>query len=129
MSRWVLPWAVRWLVVAGLGVAAHPGDGDGVQGPVEVAVAAAVESVSGPLPAAGFQRGGAGQGGEGGLAADPAAVGPADEQLRGDDGADAGLGEQGRPGRVLFEQGEQFRVELVGSGLTGTGSERRSTAG
>jgi hypothetical protein len=94
------------LVVAGLGVAAQPGDGDGVQG--------SVEAVPDPLPAAGFQRGGAGERGEGGLVADPAAVGPADEQLGGGDRADAGFGEQRRPGRMLFDQGEQFRVELGG---------------
>ena len=40
------------VVGAGLGVAAHAGDRDGVKGPVEVSVAATVESVSGPLPAA-----------------------------------------------------------------------------
>jgi len=33
----------------GFGVAAEPGQGDGVQGPVELAVAAAVEPVAGGL--------------------------------------------------------------------------------
>ena len=80
------------LVVAGLAVAAHACDGDGVQGPVEVAVAAAVEAMSGSLAAAGFKRGDAGESGACGFVTDPAAVGPADEQLGGGDGADAGLG-------------------------------------
>jgi hypothetical protein len=84
-------------------VAAHPGDGHGVQGAVEVAVAAAVEAVPDPLAAAGFQRGGAG---EGGFVAGPAAVRPADERLSGGDRADARLGEQRRPGGVLGDQGE-----------------------
>lgn len=104
------------VVVAGLLVTTHAGDRHGVKGPVEVSVAAAVESVPGPLPAAGFQRGGAGQGGEGGLAADPTSMRPAHEQLRGDNGPDSGLGEQGRSGRVLPEQGHQFGIELVDLG-------------
>src|ERR1700729_1514844 len=62
----------------GLGgrVAAHPVDGDDVQGPVELAVAEAVEPV--PVGAAGGDGHGrgAGQHREGGFAADPACVGP-----------------------------------------------------
>ena len=100
------------LVGAGFWVAAHPGDGDGVQGAVEVAVAAAVESVTGALAAAGFERRDAGQGGECGFVADPSAVGPADQQLGGDDRSDAGFGEQRRPGRVLLDQVEQLGIEL-----------------
>ena len=115
MSRWVLPWAAAFgFVGAGFGVAAHPGDRDGVQGAVEVAVAAAVEPVPGPLSAAGLQRGDAGEGGEGGFVADPAAVGPADQQLRSDDGADAGFGEQRRAGGVLRLTRRQLGVELGG---------------
>ena len=95
-------------------MAAHPGDGDGVQGAVEAAVAAAVEAVAGALTAAGFQRGDAGEGGEGGFVADASAVGPADQQLRGDDGADTGFGEQGRSGGVLLDRVEQLGVELGG---------------
>ena len=88
-------------VGAGFVVAAQSGDRDRVQGAVEVSVAGAAESVAGALAAAGLERSDAGQGGECGFAADPAAVGPADQQLGGDDGADAGLGEQRRSGRVL----------------------------
>jgi hypothetical protein len=62
------------LVGNGLWVAAHAGDGDDVQGSVEVPIAASVEPVSGVLSAAGFQWTDAGQSGEGGLVADPAAV-------------------------------------------------------
>ena len=39
-------------------------------------------------------------------------VGPADQQLRGHDRADAGLGEQGRAGRVLLDQLEQLGIEF-----------------
>ena len=70
---------------------------------LRAAVASAVESVAGALAAAGLERSDAGEGGEGGLAADPAEVGPADQQLGGDDGADAGLGEQRRSGRVRLD--------------------------
>ncbi len=51
-------------------MATHPGDGDGVERTVEVSVAAAVEAVPCPLPAARFQRCRAGEGREGRLAAD-----------------------------------------------------------
>ena len=100
------------LVGAGLGVASHPGDRDGVQGAVQRSVAAAVEAVPRALAAAGLDRGDAGQGGERGFVADASVVRPADQQLRGDDWADARLGEQRRPGRVLLDQLEQLGVEL-----------------
>ena len=71
MSRWVLPSALRSdLVGASLGMASHPGDGDGVQSAVECSVAAAVEAVPGALSAAGFERGHAGEGGERGFVTD-----------------------------------------------------------
>lgn len=87
-------------------MAARPGDSDGVQCRVERAVAGAVEAVPGSLSAAGFQWCHSGEGGEGCLVADPAAVGSADEQLGGGDGADARLGEQRWAGGVLADQGE-----------------------
>lgn len=87
------------LVVAGLGVAPDSGAGHGVQG-----AAAAVESVAVVLAAADLDGGDPGKRGERGLAADPPVVGSADQQLRGDDRADAGLGEQRRAGRVLGDQ-------------------------
>src|SRR5512147_2285329 len=86
------------LVGARLLVAAQPRDRDGVQRPVEVAVPAAVEPVPDALPAAGLQWGGAGERGERGLTAHPPRMRPGDEQLRGDDGPDAGLGEAGPAG-------------------------------
>jgi hypothetical protein len=48
------------LVVDGFGVASEPGDGDGVQGTVEISVAAPVAPVPGALPAAGFEGSGSG---------------------------------------------------------------------
>ena len=103
-------------VGAGFVVAAQSGDRDRVQGAVEVSVAGTAESVSGALAAAGLERGDAGQGGECGFVADPAAVGPADQELGGDDGADAGFGEQRRSGRVLRDEDQQLGVELGGLG-------------
>ena len=94
-------------------MAAHWGDRDGVQCPVQGAVTAAVEAVACLLAAAGFQRRDASQAGEGGLVPDPAGVRPAHQQLGGNDRSDAGLGEQRGPGRVLLEQGQQFGVEFV----------------
>lgn len=46
--------------------------------------------------------------------ADPAGVGPADEQLGGGDWPNTGFGEQYRPGGVLPDQGEQLRVKFGG---------------
>ena len=51
----------------GAGAAAHPGERDGVQGVVEVPVAAAVEAVADGFAAAGGDGVDAGEGGEGGL--------------------------------------------------------------
>lgn len=62
----------------------------GVQRPVQLPVTGAVESVAHGLPGAGGDGGDAGEGGECGLVAEPAGVGPADEDLRGGDHADAG---------------------------------------
>jgi len=39
-------------------------------------------------------------------------VGPADQQLRGHDGADSRLGEQGQPCGVLLDEVEQLGVEF-----------------
>jgi len=90
-------------VVEGGGVAAHPGDGDGVQGAVELAVAEPVEPVPVSAAGGGGGRGGAGEHGEGGFAADPPSMGPGEQDLRGGQRADTGLGgDQARghaPGR------------------------------
>ncbi len=93
-------------VVAGFLVAAQPGDCDGVQCPVQVAVATSVEPVSGPLSATCLQWCDPGEGGECCFASDPAAVGPGDQQLRGGHGPDAGFAQQCRTSRVFFDQGE-----------------------
>jgi len=77
-------------VAAGAWAAAHAGQGDGVYGPVQCSVAAAVEPVPGPLAAAGCQRAGTGEGGEGGVVAHSAGVGEADHGLGGADRSDAG---------------------------------------
>ena len=61
-------------VGAGRGVVLQPGEHDRVQRPVELAIAGAVEPMSGDLPGARRDRGDAGQGGERGLAAQPSAV-------------------------------------------------------
>ncbi len=96
----------------GFWVASHAGDGDGVQCSVQGAVAAAVEAMPGALPAACLERGDSGQRCERCFVADPPVVGPADQQLRGDDRADPGFGEQCRPCWVLFDQVEQLRIEF-----------------
>jgi hypothetical protein len=82
----------------GFVVAAQSGDRDRVESTIKVPVASAAQSVSGPLAAAGLERGDTSQRGKCGFAADAAAVGPADQKLGGDDGADAGLGQQRRSG-------------------------------
>jgi hypothetical protein len=81
-------------------VAAQSGDRDRVEGTVEVPVAGPAQSVSGPLAAAGLDRGDTGKRGERGFAADAAAVGSADQKLGGDDWADAGFAEQRRSGGI-----------------------------
>ena len=103
-------------VVAGFGVAAEPGDRDGVQGAVEVSVAHSAEPVPGALAAAGFERRDAGEGCECGFVADASAVGPADQQLGGDDRSDTGFGEQSRAGRVLRDEDQQLGVQFGGLG-------------
>src|SRR5690242_3707474 len=63
-------------VGAGVGIVAQPGQRDGVQGAVELAVAGPVEAVAGRLARAGGDRCDAGEHGEGSIVADPARVGP-----------------------------------------------------
>src|SRR5437870_5577278 len=81
-------------VVAGGGVVLAAVEDDRVQGAVELAVAAAAEPMSDRLAARGRQRGDAGETREAGFRADAVAVRPGDDQLRGDDRADARLVEQ-----------------------------------
>jgi hypothetical protein len=97
----------------GGGVAAHPADGDDLQGAVELAVAEAVEPV--PVGAAGRyrDRGGARQHGEGGLAVDPPGVGERQQDLRGGERADASLG-GGQAGREVVDQDGDLLFQLGG---------------
>jgi hypothetical protein len=69
---------------------------DGVQGSVQLPVPATVAAMADHLTRRGRHRGRPSQHGEGGLGAESARMGPADQQLGGVDGADPGLGEQGR---------------------------------
>ncbi len=100
------------LIGAGLWMASHPGDGDGVQCPVQRAVATAVEAMPRALAATCFQGRDASQRCERCLVTDPTVVGPADQQLRGHDWADPGLGKKRRPCRMLLDQLEQLGVEF-----------------
>src|SRR6476661_5325811 len=81
------------------GAVGHAGQGDGVQGAVERAVAAAVEPVAYGAPAAGLEGAGPGQGGERGVVAAAAGVGEADNRLGGANRADAMA--VGQPGGQL----------------------------
>jgi hypothetical protein len=74
-----------------------------VQGAVERAVAAAVESVAYGAPAAGLQGAGPGQGGERGVVPAAAGVGEADNRLGGANRADAMA--VGQPGGQLVDDG------------------------
>src|SRR3954452_4690050 len=79
--------ACGWVVLAAV-------QDDGVQGAVELAVAAAAEAGADRLAARGWEWCDAGEAGEGGFGANAAWVGPGDDQLCGDDRADAGFVEQ-----------------------------------
>jgi hypothetical protein len=75
--------AASCFVVAGIFMAAEPGDRNGVQGAVEVSVAHSAEPVPGALAAAGFEWGDAGERGERCFVANASAMGPADQELGG----------------------------------------------
>jgi hypothetical protein len=100
------------LVVGGcFGVMVDAGEGDDVQGPVQLAVAAAVQSVSSLLSAGGVERAGAGECGEGRFARHAVGVAAGDEQLGGADGSDAAFLEQ--IGRDLGEDADEPAVDLL----------------
>jgi hypothetical protein len=116
-----------------------------VDGPVEGAVAAAVEAVAHGVSAAGWYRAGAGEGGERGVVAATAGVGERRDGLGGGDGSDAGaLGETGcevldnglQLDAVVFEcasgvvddQGEAADLG-VADGLFAAGVAGEATAG
>ena len=104
-----------------MGAVSAAGDGDGVQCPVEVAVAAAVEAVACCLPGGGFEGRDPAEAGERGLVAASPVVGPGDVDLGGGDGADAGLVEQSDAEQLVEQLGgggaderADRRFELVG---------------
>jgi hypothetical protein len=81
----------------------QPDQGDQVEGAVGVAVTGGVESVAVGLAAAGRDRAGGAERGEGGFGSEPFGVAPGgDEQLGGVLDADA---EPDRPRRVLVQAG------------------------
>ena len=99
-------------------VAAHPGDGDDVDGAVELAVAEAVEAVAVGAAGGHRDRGGAGEHAEGSFAVDPSGVGPGQQDLGGGQGAEAGFGGDQAGGHVLDDLGD-LRLEpgsLFGEG-------------
>ena len=98
-------------VGAGGGVAGGAGDGDDVDGAVELAVAAAVQPVAVGVAGAGGDRGGAGVTGKAGVAAESLGAGGVADDDRGGDGAAAGLG--GQLGRVRVDQGGELGEEFV----------------
>jgi hypothetical protein len=87
-------------------VAAHAADGDDMQGTVELPVAEPVEAVPVGPPGGHRDRCGAGQHGEGLLAADPAGVGPGQQDLRCAERAHARLGGDQARGHVLHDRGD-----------------------
>jgi hypothetical protein len=99
------------LVVGGrFGVVVDAGERDHVQRPVELAVAAAVQSAPALLSAGGVEGAGTGERGEGRFACHPVGVAAGDEQLRGADRSDAAFGEQG--GGDLAEDLEESAIHL-----------------
>src|SRR6266516_4801264 len=102
-------------VGAGASAVAQPADSDQVEGTVGLAIAAAVEPVSGGAAGGGGDRAGAAEVGEGGLAAQPFDVlAGADEQLAAVLGGDAE--QAGRPWRGAGDQHGQL-IQGGGAGL------------
>ena len=97
-----------FVVGAGLFVVADTLERADVEGPVELAVAASVQSVAALLAARGIDRASAGERGEGCFAPHPTGVAARDEQLSGADRSHAALVEQSR--RELSDQGRRVRA-------------------
>ena len=109
-------------VLPGLGVVLAAVEDDGVEGPVELAVAAAAEAVAVGESARGGERCDAGEPCEGCFRADAVFVRPAHDQLRGDDRSDACLVEEF--GGERADVGEDLAFEercLVGGRLDALG--------
>src|SRR3954452_17403045 len=81
-------------VVLGLGVAAQAGDGDAVDGRVDLAIAAAVETVAVGLAGADGDRSDAGRARELGVAGETARAGDLADELGRGQWPEAGLGKQ-----------------------------------
>jgi len=115
ISRSVLPFgSAADEVGAGAGAGPHPDLRDGVDGPVERPVAAAVEPVADGAAAARWDGTDAGEGCEGGVGSDPARVGEADDSLRGANRAGA-LAHSGRWRGVLCPGTDQpHLVDAIG---------------
>lgn len=82
-----------------------------MEGAVELAVAAAIESVADRLAGAGGDRGGAGESGEGGFAVQSSRVRPGEQDLGGACGTDPGLVEQ--LGRKLADERPDLARQLA----------------
>ena len=86
-------------VVLRFGVAAQAGDGDAVDGVVDLAVAAAVQAVAVGVAGADRDRGDAGGAGELGVGGESVGAGDLADELGRREGSEAGLGEQLRRDR------------------------------
>jgi hypothetical protein len=82
-----------------------------VDGAVQCPVTAPVESVTDGATAAGLQRAGAGQGGEGRVVPAPSGMGEADDGLGGADRSDAGM--IGQAGREIVGDGLQLLAVVL----------------
>src|SRR5581483_9777426 len=109
-------------VVAGGWVVLAAVEDDGVEGAVELAVAAAAESVPGGESAGGGEWCDASEAGEAGFGVDAVSVGPGDDQLGGDDRADARLVEEFGDERAdVVEDLTLECLGFAGGGLDATG--------
>ncbi len=89
---------------------------DGVQGPIQLPIPTPIQAMADDLTRGRRHRGRPSQHGKGGLRAEPARMGPADQQPSSVDGPDPGLGQQGR--RHGHDELAQFPLKLLGF-LTG----------
>ena len=113
----------------GLGVAAHAGDGDAVDGGVDLAVAAAVEAMAVGVAGADGDRGDAAGAGELGVAGEALGAGDLADELARGQRPEAGLGQQLRRdlGDELGDLGLE-RVDGRGRARAG-GAARRGRSG
>src|SRR5215218_10387040 len=98
-------------VVLGFGVAAQAGDGDAMDGRVDLAVAAAIEAVAVGLAGADGDRGDAGGARELGVAGEPACAGDLADELGRGQRPEAGLAQQLR--RDLGDEAGDLGLERL----------------